>query len=72
MSPDGTTLFTTGQSNNTKYVNDPSEDSFILDKDYTSIFLGRQGKTSTFVTGIKVARPVAAKDDATLIKYHLT
>lgn len=66
MSPDGTTLFTTGQSNNTKHVNDPSEDSFILDKDYTSIFLGRKGSTSTFVTGIKVARPVAAKDDATL------
>jgi len=66
---DGTTatvLFTTQQFINGRLVNDePVEETYILTADVDKLYLGRNGKTATYITTLKVVRGEEKPSDPT-------
>lgn len=64
--PNSEVVYRGTQTNNTRNVNDPTIDTCVLAADAEFLYLGREGKTSTFVLGITVIRPEQPKNIATL------
>lgn len=65
---DGADLLFTSQNgiNGKTSADDPAVEAYILQDDVDSLFIGRSGNTSTFMTVLKVVRPVEVVGDPVL------